>query len=141
MQHASRNGDRMPQRDDRGVEPGTSDTGSTTSSDSVTLTRISNVRPRTLFIGVPVRTPVHDARTNDAPRNDRRSKERLDGTSTVEEAKDDNNKTTKTHRFAPPASGLTTTASCHPGIDLLIYPIIKGSDHKLSTGMSKKPWI
>lgn len=44
-----------------------------------------------------------------------------------------------THRLAPPASGLTTMPFAHPGILCLMYETIDGSDHRLSTGMSKKP--
>lgn len=47
----------------------------------------------------------------------------------------------KTYRLAPPASGLTMMASLHPGISDLMYCIIVGSEKRLSTGMSKKPWI
>ncbi len=43
--------------------------------------------------------------------------------------------------FAPPASGLTITASLQLGTSALIYPTIVGSQNRLSQGMSKKPWI
>src|SRR6266404_1780468 len=46
-----------------------------------------------------------------------------------------------TDRFAPPASGLTMILFCHPLMWFLIYAIMSGSEYKLSTGKSKKPWI
>lgn len=44
--------------------------------------------------------------------------------------------------MAPPASGLTTIpASSQLAICLFIYSIINGSEKRLSTGISKNPWI
>lgn len=45
----------------------------------------------------------------------------------------------KTHRFAPPASGETTTQFLHSGILSLIHLSTAGSANRLSTGISKKP--
>ncbi|GMT17499.1 hypothetical protein PFISCL1PPCAC_8796 [Pristionchus fissidentatus] len=43
--------------------------------------------------------------------------------------------------LAPPASGDTITARCQLGMLSFMYLRMAGSAYKLSTGMSKKPWI
>lgn len=45
------------------------------------------------------------------------------------------------HLFAPPASGETMIAFLHSGIFSRIHLRTAGSAYRLSTGMSKNPWI